>query len=312
MRRLVLLLPSPVARVLALAVLLARRAGRRRVGLVLVYHRVEPIAGSPPSRLTAPVAVADFRAQLEWLRRHYRIVPAREIRSAAAARRRWQRFPVALTFDDDSPTHARWSAPALRAAGVRATFFLSGAALDEPVVTWWDRLQAAVDARLPVGALLPGDDIHAQAEALKRRAPGERAAVEAALGRLGAQPEGIRMPAAEVAALASEHDVGFHTLRHDFLPALSDEELEAALTEGRARLEALCGRPLDLIAYPHGGAGPREAQAARAAGFDAGFTTVAAPCRPETDPFLVGRADLAPAPLGAFALRLERTFARRA
>jgi len=310
-RRLFSLVPSPVARALARVVLLARRAGGAQTGLVLVYHRIGAVAGSPARELNPPVAVGDFRAQLEWLRRHYRVVPAREIRCAAAARRRWQRYPVALTFDDDSPAHTQWGLPALRAAGLPATFFLSGAALDQPVATWWDRLQVAVDENLPVGALLPGDDIFAMGDAMKRRSPSERATVDRALTRLGAEPEPVRMTEDQVRQLAREHDVGFHTLRHDFLPALSDVELEEALTAGRERLESVCGRVFDQIAYPHGEAGPREARAARAAGFRMGFTTVAAPCHRASDPLLIGRAELGHERLGVFALRVERTLARR-
>lgn len=270
------------------------------------------MGGSPARELNPAVAEVDFREQLQWLCLHYRVVPLTEIRSAAAARRRWQRYPVALTFDDDSPAHARWALPALRAAApARATFFLSGAALDRPVAHWWDRLQLAVDAGLPVHTVLPGEGLHEMAEAMKRRPPDERAALERALAELGAEPEPVRMTEDDVRALAREHDVGFHTLHHDFLPALSDDELEAALTAGRERLERICGHRLTMIAYPHGEAGPREARAALGAGFDMGFTTVAGPCRPDTDPLLIRRADIGHAALGRFALTVERTFVRR-
>jgi peptidoglycan/xylan/chitin deacetylase (PgdA/CDA1 family) len=311
-RRLVFLLPSPVVRLLALAVLLARRASGAQAGLVLVYHRIGPVAGSPERELVAPVAAADFRGQLDWLRRRYRIVPARDIRTAAAARRRWQRYPVALTFDDDSPAHAQWTLPALRAACLPpSTFFLSGASLDRPIALWWDRLQVAVDAGLPVGRLLPGEDIHAMGEAMKRRSARERAAVEAALAALGADPKPFRVTEHELREIARDQEIGFHTLGHDYLPALSDEDLHPALTVGRDRLEAVCGRTIDLLAYPHGAAGAREAQAARAAGFRMGFTTVAAACGPRTDPLLVGRAEPGHAPIGRFALGVERALGRR-
>jgi hypothetical protein len=44
------------------------------------------------------------------------------------------------------------------------------------------------------------------------------------------------------------------------------------LTEGRAELESLLGHRLTMIAYPHGKADTRVADAARAAAFDYGFT----------------------------------------
>jgi peptidoglycan/xylan/chitin deacetylase (PgdA/CDA1 family) len=296
---------------LALAALFARRASGAHVGLVLVYHRLAPEGGSPQRKLVAPVAVTAFRAQLDWLGRFYRVVPARQILAAAGERRRWQRYPIAITFDDDWPSHGRWALPALRSAGLpSATFFLSGASVDSPVVWWWDRLQAAVDAGLPVGRLLAGEDIHAMSDAMKQRSAAERAAVEEALAELGADPEPVAVTPKEVEAIARDHEIGFHTLCHDLLPALCDEDLEEALTAGRDRLESLCGRAIDLVAYPHGAAGPREAAAARAAGFSMGFTTVAAVCGPSTDPLLIGRAEPGHGPLGLFALKIERALAR--
>jgi peptidoglycan/xylan/chitin deacetylase (PgdA/CDA1 family) len=159
--------------------------------------------------------------------------------------------------------------------------------------------------------VLPGDDIHAMGDAMKRRPASERAAVDEELARLGAAPEPIRLTEEDVRELARDQEIGFHTLGHDLLPALSDEDLQAAVTAGRERLEGVCGRAIDLIAYPHGAAGPREARAARRAGFRMGFTSVAAACGPATDPLLIGRVEPGHAPLGLFALKLERTLGRR-
>ena len=73
---------------------------------------------------------------------------AADILGAIRSRRRGERFPVAITFDDDLPEHVHEALPALRAAGVKATFFLNGASLDAPHAFWWEDLQRAVDGRL--------------------------------------------------------------------------------------------------------------------------------------------------------------------
>ena len=62
----------------------------------------------------------------------------------------------------------------------------------------------------------------------------------------------------------------------------------------------MVGRPLDLLAYPHGAAGAREARAAEQAGFSLAFTTRWTPCEPETEPLLVGRIEPGPVPLSGF------------
>lgn len=301
---------EPLARLVAISLLLARRAGSQRVGLVLLYHRVAPAPGELATELVPAVSADAFAAQMAWLCRWYAPVPAGEILGAAGRRRRGGRLPVAVTFDDDSPTYARWSLPIVRRAGLPATFFVSGASLDAPHAFWWERLQAAVDAGLPTDELTGGGDVHAKGAAIERLSAADRDAVGEALARLGAEPRDVGLSVADLRELARDQDVGFHTLRHHPLTSLDEDELREALTEGRGRLEAEVGRPLELIAYPNGAAGEREARAARAAGFRLGFTTAADPCGPGTNPLRIGRAELGHAPLGVFALRVERLLGR--
>jgi hypothetical protein len=90
--------------------------------------------------------------------------------------------------------------------------------------------------------------------------------------------------------------VGFHTLRHYDLRTLDDEALGVALTEGRSELT--------LIAYPHGKCDDRVAAAARAAGFEHGFTGEAKAVRATDDPLRLGRVQPARGSLGEFALQL--------
>jgi peptidoglycan/xylan/chitin deacetylase (PgdA/CDA1 family) len=182
--------------------------------------------------------------------------------------------------------------------------------MDAPITFWWDRLQAAYDAQLPVARVVPGTDLHAMASAMEGWPRARREAASAALAALGADPPPVRLTADEVRELARDQDVGFHTLRHDPFTGLDDAELADALTAGRQRLESEIGRTIDMLAYPHGQAGEREARAARAAGYRCAFTTTAVPCAPGTDPMRIGRAELGHAPLGLFAVRVERALGR--
>ena len=100
--------------------------------------------------------------------------------------------------------------------------------------------------------------------------------------------------------------VGFHTRRHDRLTALDDEALDAAMRDGRRELDELAGAATDAIAYPHGRADRRVADAARRAGFRLGFTGVTCAASPEADPLLIGRVHAAAPSPGAFALALVR------
>lgn len=302
----------------ALLDLLSRWSGRR-AGLALVYHRV----GAPESREHHLVAALDaelFDAQLRDLKRRYRIVPASELADAVDARRRGQRFPVSITFDDDLPSHVRVAMPILQRVGVTATFFLTGASLTTPFAFWWERLQIALDG----GLLEPGElnewaggDADATARPAIRTVaraieamPAERRerVAETLLERLGSDPPDAGLRAEDVRALADAgFEIGFHTLRHDPLPHLDDDALGRAMVDGRAELDALLPSPITMISYPHGKADERVAQAARETRYRFGFTTSPEPLRDDTDRHLIGRLYPDYDSLGRFGLQVSRT-----
>jgi peptidoglycan/xylan/chitin deacetylase (PgdA/CDA1 family) len=304
----------------------ARLSGSR-TGAALVYHRVGGAPGDPAREILAAVSTEAFARQLRQLRRHYRVVPAHDLLDAVRARRRGPRLPVAITFDDDLASHVRAALPALRAAGLTATFFLGGTSLLEPRPFWWEDLQRAVDERLVRPDALPHvaeADLDAAlsrspkaifrvAATIEQLEPAQRDEVSAALrAAVGSNGTEERLDAEGVRALVSAGcAVGFHTLRHDQLPLLSDAALADALREGRNELTAVVGREPDAISYPYGKADERVADAARAAGYRLGFTTKRHAVTPETDPLLVPR--IAPAmSAGKTVLRVARALASSA
>ena len=305
-RRRALSIPDVLDTFHATRILIGQMARRRRVGIVLLYHRVAPSAGDPSTELVPAVSASTFRRQLRWLRRFFRVVPAATLPAAIAERRAWQRIPIAVTFDDESPDHVESALPILREARVRATFFFTGVCLHGPRATWWELLQGAMDAELPLDRLLGDGDIHTRAERIKRMKPNERNALVSALTRVGARAPKSAMTSEELLAVAAEHDVGFHTLRHDFLPALPAPDVNRALREGRETLEQAVGRRLDLIAYPHGGAGRRVAAAARRADYRLGFTSAETAWSPSMDPLRIGRIEVEEESVGYLARRLAR------
>jgi peptidoglycan/xylan/chitin deacetylase (PgdA/CDA1 family) len=300
-------LPLLGAALVATAVL---RLSARRAGVVLVYHAVGEEGGSA-DELVRPHDAELFEAQLRHLRARYRLVSAEELLQAVAERRRGQRFPVAVTLDDDLGSHVSRAAPILRRVGVPATFFLSGASLDRPHAFWWQRLQRAVSDGLAVP--VEGRDVHEIAERIEEMSPEGRSHVEAWLAEhvaADADESGIR--GLQVRELAEEgFDIGFHTLGHERLTGLDDDALSRALSRGRERLEEAAGRPLTALAYPHGKADLRVALAARSAGFRVGFTGVPEPVGPASDPLLLGRFEPSHASVGALAAQLVRTMVKR-
>ena len=283
----------------------ARRLSTRRAGLVLVYHRIGDPAGEPRFELVPAVSTRLFEAHVDHLRSHYRVVAPSRLLEAALSRRSGYRFPIALTFDDDLASHLEVVAPALLRRALPAAFFLNGASLERAHSFWWEDLQTAVDRRpelprrlhslpeLDLAAAVqrtPGA-IHCVAERIERLPPERRDAVSAELREIAGRPRG-GLSADAIQTLAAEgFEIGFHTRRHYLLSTLEHDELGVALQDGRQRLESVVGRKLKMIAYPHGKADSRIAGAARAAGYQRGFTGSPVPAGPMTDALMIGRIE---------------------
>ena len=308
-------LREPTARGLVRAL----RRTRLRAGVALCYHRVGDPQGRAGYELVPALGAQLFAAQLAHLAAAYRLVRASELPEAAATRRPGARLPLAITFDDDLASHAD-AAAALRARGATATFFLCGATLRAPRAYWWQVLQRALDRGVALDE--PGlprvadpagrGGAHRLADAVRALPADERADLEARLlTRVGdAPPEpGLREPAVRALA-AGGFEIGFHTRDHEDLALLEATARAAALRDGRAELEEVCGAPLRGIAYPFGAASADVADAARAAGFETGWTLDPAPVRAGADPLLLGRFQPSFASAGHTASELARSLAR--
>ncbi|HEX6652235.1 MAG TPA: polysaccharide deacetylase family protein [Thermoleophilaceae bacterium] len=282
-------------------------------GAAIVLHSVAPRGGDPRLEIDPPVAADALERAVSHLSRRYRPVTAAELPSAARARAAGEPIPVAVTFDDDLPSHVEHALPVLRRHGAAATAFLCGAR--SPF--WWQLLQVAMDRRLVAPEGLPPlppelvegalerrpRAIGRLAQAAERLSPDERDALELRLRDVVA--DGVAPPLGPdgAAALADAGwELGAHTPRHHLLTALDDETLADELE----RRPDATGELPRTLAYPHGKAAEREARAARAAGYEAAYTGRSEVFTAETDPHLIGRLQPDTTTLGRFALELAR------
>jgi peptidoglycan/xylan/chitin deacetylase (PgdA/CDA1 family) len=300
----------------------ALRLSSRKVGVALLYHSIEESARRREDELVPPTPPALFERQLDHLGRRYRVVPASRLQAAAAERRRGRRIPLAITFDDDDPGYRKRVAPALRRAGLTATFLLNGGSLERPAPLWWRQLQAAWDRGAVDPALvsvLPGPaaagepSLEGLGHAVSRLPPAERARVEETLSeRVGQDAQLCGMAREEVRELAAAgFEIGFHTVRHDYLPVLDDEELHGSVRHGRVELAEAAGAPLEVFAYPNGGTDERVRQAVEEAGFRFAFTTVPEPVTPTSDPLALGRVTPPRGNVAELSFEITRTAAGR-
>ncbi len=310
------LLGRPLAAVLERVV----RFSGRRVGIVLVYHRVADANGQDHGTFTPSLGVHVLEDQLRHILARYSVVPAVDLQDAVRQRRRREPFPVAVTFDDDLTSHADITLSVLKQVGVRATFFLSGASLEQPFSFWWERLYRAIAVGADVGAISAAVRGHADRVAhtsdlqseIELLAPADRDNVAALLLEAGGpDPPNAGLRADQLRTLlASGMDIGFHTLRHDRLTSLAPTDLDRAMVCGRAALERLVGHRMTAIAYPYGQANRAVADAAEAAGFATGFTVQQRPVLADSNPLLLGRLSPTQRSEGHFALQLALTLLR--
>jgi peptidoglycan/xylan/chitin deacetylase (PgdA/CDA1 family) len=308
----------------ARAIDLATRLTSRRAGLALVYHRIGEPPGDRRYEIVPALGLGAFEKQLRALKGRYRVVPASELPRAVQKRRRGGRFPVALTFDDDLTSHARIAAPVLKELSLPATFFLNGGAFGSNAGSafWWDDLQRAVDQQALSPAALPGIDptevtaalerrigaIRRLAAAIEQAEPAQRTAIAKGL-RANGRP-GLERPfgCADVRSLAADgFEIGFHTVEHALLPALDDEEVRRALTEGRDELASQTEHPVTLLAYPHGKTDQRVAAAARAAGYTLAYGGSGRALRSDDDEMSLPRWEPPFTGGAAFQLAVART-----
>ena len=311
----------PVARLVGVPVgvafMLLLRLTSRKAGVALMYHSVDRRAGDPTRELVPPHEAGLFEDQLRHVVRHYDVVSADRLLEAVSSRQRGQRFPVAITFDDDLACHATLAAPVLRNLGAHATFFLSGASLDRPFSFHFERLQRAWDTRVhDLDSVVTGDPtprtLHELGRAMVEMSPEERDGAAERLLEAGPDPDDAGMRRAQVRELVDTGmTVGFHTYRHDPMTGLTDAQLADALRVGRSELEEVTGAPVDVIGYPHGSADERVAAAARAAGFRFGYCTRRVPVTPTSSPWLLGRFGPSLRSVGALALELAFTLVKR-
>jgi peptidoglycan/xylan/chitin deacetylase (PgdA/CDA1 family) len=232
--------------------------------------------------------------------------------------------PIALTFDDDLYSHLDVVAPILLRWGFPATFYV-GPPLPPGAAFWWEDLQALADGgglpsrldSLPEIDLMPvarreSRAIHALGRTIEALPPDRRDAVAVELHGLAGSFTRPRLDAEGMAALVDAgFELGFHTPRHYLLTTLDDERLARELTDGRDVLDAIAGKTITTVAYPHGKADARVVQAVDAAGFDVGFTGGGARIEKRTVPFLVPRVEVHNAPVEDFESRLAWVLAGR-
>ena len=257
---------------------------------VVNYHR---ILAAPDPMLASEPDIATFRWQMALLARCFNVLPLH----AALVRLDAGALPpraIAITFDDGYRSVHDLALPVLKEFGLPATVFVTSGCIGERNM-WNDRIIEAVQT-IPDGQLdlsdvglgaysLNGleqrkDALGRLTEASKYLPPPARLALVERLEALVGEglAHGLMLTPEMVVSLdRSGIDIGAHTISHPILTSLDDASAELEIAGGKEQLEAIIGKKVRLFAYPNGKVGKdfdaRHLAMARAAGFDAAFTT---------------------------------------
>lgn len=245
---------------------------------ILAYHRIWDIRHEDEFPFDAELVSAtpaEFRWQMEHLRRHHHPISFRQLLAASDGKERLPKQPVIVTFDDgyeDNYVHA-W--PVLRDLGIPATIFLATDYIGSDQTYWYDHLahqfltapQQVLTVEGLEGSVRLNGSLPARREALRgvlsqlKQVPNkQRIQILERLGALQGMPRNAAAPesrpmnweqAREMAKCGIEF--GSHTVSHPILSTLTEEELQRELVDSRLAIQEQLRQPADVLAYPVGG-----------------------------------------------------------
>jgi peptidoglycan/xylan/chitin deacetylase (PgdA/CDA1 family) len=281
---------------------------------VIFFHGVLPEEEARPfnssGKFASPEKLGDYLKRISGT---FKIVPLEEI-IERGVKGGGLKNAMALTFDDGYANNYTYALPLLEALDMPFTVFVTTGFTDTDHVSWNDRLEFAVhtsEGKLLNARLMNEDFMLATAA--------ER---EAAIGRLKTLLKKKRLARIEhdvkrifhalradagdprlkhVGYLTSDQikemsgrDVTFgaHTVTHPILSRETPERVREEITESKAALEKITGKPVFAFAYPNG---RREdynemvIDEVRKAGLSTAMTSVYGLVRPGDSPFEIRR-----------------------
>jgi peptidoglycan/xylan/chitin deacetylase (PgdA/CDA1 family) len=236
--------------------------------IILVYHRVAELPSDPELLAVTP---ANFRLQMEFLKRQFRILRFAEDWSSREGP------AVAITFDDGYADNVLEALPILEEAGVPATFFISTGHLGAGHEFWWHQLEAILlrvadfPARFALkdashgriwdtATLAQRRQLYASLNLLMQKLDPARRQDWLRQLRIWAGPAKAEesahrtMSREELKRLSASRwtTIGAHTVNHAALSALTEEQQRHEIFSSKQELENMTGAQITTFSYPFG------------------------------------------------------------
>ena len=252
----------------------AARGGDRLLR-ILAYHRVLdddpeefPFDGDVISATTA-----DFRRQMEFVRRNFDVISFCDLEYCDRTGRSWPERGLLITFDDGYRDNYTQAFPVLKELGLPATMFLITGCVGSAELMWWDLIAYCLLHTPRLWATLP--EVSAtpfplsarreRQDAVRRTLSWIKLVSEAVksdfLSRLPDEL-GVSLPrnaermrlswdeAREMARYGIEF--GGHTVTHPVLSQVCDDRLEEEVRQSKREIEKRLGTPVFAFSYPIG------------------------------------------------------------
>jgi peptidoglycan/xylan/chitin deacetylase (PgdA/CDA1 family) len=288
----------------------------RRRPLVLAYHGIYDGDRRPEDLPPTFIHVDDLKAQLEALKRFYRILSPERFVHFIRTRTPLPPFSALITFDDGYESFGRLAAPVLERLGIRAIVFVATHFVETMNPFWFDIAWLYLK-ELTAGRCKPlttigspilfdhGND--AVMSALKAMNQKQR---DQLVAEMRADLEQCRAPSVgdlrlfyplSPQKLKSLSDNGFsvggHTHSHTILSTLSDDQAAEEIRRNTACIEDFTSRPCRLFAYPNGGCSdflPVHKEILHRSGYIASFSLTQRRSKPAKDFMDISRMNVAP------------------
>ncbi len=231
----------------------AMSSGKARI---LMYHNFSGPGGTTPGALSSEAT----RAQFDYLRRHYRVVPLLHIADQLASGKSLDSRTVALTIDDGRRDFYQFMFPLLKEYKFPATFFAVSSFIRGEDWIWTDKVLWLSEQPNPPATLIPGklDQVFRSLNRMRPEARNAQIQTMAASAGISIPQQAPAKYAPcswnELREMADSGlvDIGSHTVTHPILSSISDQESWLELTESRRQIEEGTGRKVGSFCFPNG------------------------------------------------------------
>jgi peptidoglycan/xylan/chitin deacetylase (PgdA/CDA1 family) len=249
-------------------------------GRILAYHNFSDHSETRPNE----VSISAARVQLEYLRRHFRVVPLSLLVEKLASGAPLDPYSVALTVDDGRRNFYELFFPLLKEFEMPATFFVVSSFIRRDDWVWTDKILWLSEQSKAPGALAP-DRIAGFFKTLNRMRPeGRNVHIQDTAQRLGITipkdppPKYEPCSWSELREMADSGlvEVGSHTVTHPLLASVTDSEVWQELVTSRSQIEEGLRREVRIFCFPNGKPTdyrPNHLQLVKEAGYNSAVVT---------------------------------------